>query len=380
LSWGIYHAYFHPLSRYPGPKLWAAYRLPFAWNNIRGQLPFKVLEFHRKYGPVVRIAPGELAFTDPEAWNDIYGMQPGRVQNLKDPFAYTPQVPGFDSNIIHASDTKHARLRRIYGQAFTPKAVEEQAALLVKYADLLVTQLKQAVQKNPVQDMSAWNNFTAFDFMGDFAFGEAFHCLARGGKYHFFLETIFSGVVLGFQMQQIEWYGLLSLVKPLIPKSFMKPKEDMDRYTEELVNRRLERGYVPGKTDVFNYLLANKKEEDQLSPPELYENGITLVVAGSETVATLLTFVTYVLCKNLETLQKVQQEVRTTFNEDGEITQKSVNELSYMIAVLSESMRMYPPAPFGIPRLIASKGGQSVAGCWVPQNVRFVIPGHFHIC
>jgi hypothetical protein len=32
--------------------------------------------------------------------------------------------------------------------------VEEQAAMLVKYADLLVIQLKAAVQKNPVQDMS----------------------------------------------------------------------------------------------------------------------------------------------------------------------------------------------------------------------------------
>jgi len=307
-------------------------------------------------------------------------MQPGRVQNPKDPFAYTPQVPGFDSNIIHAPDTKHARLRRIYGQAFTPKAVEEQAAMLVKYADLLVTQLKAAVQKNPVQDMSAWYNCTTFDFMGDFAFGEAFHCLDRGGKYHFFLETIFGGVVLGLQMQQIERYGLLTLLKPLIPKSFMKPKEDMDRYTEELVDRRVKRGYVPGKTDVFNYLLSNKKEEDQLGPPELYENGITLVVAGSETTATLLTGSTYFLCKNPEKLKKAQQEVRTTFKEDGEITQKSVNELSYMLAVLSESMRVYPPTSFGLPRLIASNSGQSVAGFWVPQNVCVIIPGHFHIC
>jgi hypothetical protein len=210
---------------------------------------------------VVRIAPDELAFTNPEAWNDIYGMQPGRVQNPKDPFAYTPQVPGFDSNIIHASDTKQARLRRIYGQVFTLKAVEEQVSLLVKYADLLVTQLKAAVQKKPVQDLSVWYNCTTFDFMGDFAFGEAFHCLNRGCKYHFFLEALFGGVLLGFQMQQIEWYGLLSLVKPPIPKSFMKLKEDMDRYTEELVDRRVKRGYVSGKTDVFNYLLSKQRRK-----------------------------------------------------------------------------------------------------------------------
>ena len=321
---------------------------------------------------MVRIAPNELSFTNPQAWNDIYGMQNGRVQNRKCVDAYTPLQPGFEKGIIHADDTTHARLRRIYGPAFTPKALEEQTDMLLKYADLLITQLKMAVQKQPAQDMSAWYNFTTFDLTGDFAFGEAFHCLDRGGEYHFFIKTVFEGVTLGLQMQQLEHYGFLSLLKPFIPKSFMKPKEDMDQYTKELVDRRLDRGYETGKMDVFNYLLLNKNEEDQLTPPELYENGITLVVAGSETTATVLTGTTYFLCKNPDKLRKVQQEVRTMFKEDREITPKSINELSYMIAVLSESMRIYPPTSFGIPRLIASKGGQSIAGCWVPENVRLI--------
>ena len=63
---------------------------------------------------------------------------------------------GSDKNIILADDASHARLRRIYGPAFTPKAVEEQAGMLLKYADLLVTSLKKVIVKNAVQDMSAW--------------------------------------------------------------------------------------------------------------------------------------------------------------------------------------------------------------------------------
>lgn len=83
-------------------------------------------------------------------------MQGQQVQNQKGLYAYTPRQPGFESNIVYADDAKHARLRRIYGLAFTPKAIEQQAAMLMKYAYLLVMQLKVAVQKNPVQDMSAW--------------------------------------------------------------------------------------------------------------------------------------------------------------------------------------------------------------------------------
>jgi cytochrome P450 len=298
-------------------------------------------------------------------------MQDGRIQNRKDPYTYPPLPPGSEIGIIQANDVLHARLRRIYGPAFTSKAVAEQASILTKYADLLVLQLKAALLKNPVQDISAWLNFTTFDLTGDFAFGEAFHCLDRGGEYHFFVKTVFDGVILGLQMMQLEHYKLLSLFGPFIPKSAMKPKEDMDRYSQELVDRRIERGILHEKNDVFNYLLQNKNEEDQLSRGELYENGITLVVAGSETTATLLTGVTYFLCKNPDKLQKVQEEVRTAFKEDSDITQQSTNQLTYMIAVLSESMRVFPPVGFGIPRLISNQGGQSVAGCWVPAEVGY---------
>jgi cytochrome P450 len=156
-------------------------------------------------------------------------MQSGRVQNLRRSDAYTPWKEGFGSGITHTSDALHARLRRIYGPAFTPKAVEEQGPMLMKYAKLLITQLKAVVQRIPAQDMSAWYKFMTFNLTADFAIGEAFHCLDRG-EYHLFVKTVFDGVSLGLQLQQLENYGFLALLKPLIPKSFMKPKEDMDGY------------------------------------------------------------------------------------------------------------------------------------------------------
>lgn len=67
----LYYLFFHPLNRYPGPKLWAVSRAFHVWYNFTGRLPFKVLELHRKYGPVVRIAPDELSFTDAAAWDDV---------------------------------------------------------------------------------------------------------------------------------------------------------------------------------------------------------------------------------------------------------------------------------------------------------------------
>lgn len=143
----------------------------------------------------------------------------------------------------------------------------------------------------------------------------------------------------------------------------------MDDYTAALVDKRREKGFVKGKTDVFNYLLQNKNESDQLTRDELVQNGTVLVVAGSETTATLLAGVTYHLCKNPTVYAKVKQEVRSKFTNDDEITLKAVNDLTYMRAVLSEALRIFPPTGFGFPRIVGSEPGQMIAENFVPKGV-----------
>ncbi len=99
-----------------------------------------------------------------------------------------------------------------------------------------------------------------------------------------------------------------------------------------------------------------------------------LTVAGSETTATLLTGATYLLCKNPEKLAKLQQEVRAKFKHPSEITLMSVNNLEYMLAVINESLRCYPPVPAGNVRVVPGNGGAHIAGHFVPSGVSFARP------
>jgi cytochrome P450 len=77
--------------------------------------------------------------------------------------AYTPPQPGFEDGIIHANDQMHAKLRRMYGVAFTPKAIEANSELLLHYGNLFIAQIKKAAGVNPVQDISQWLNSVTFD-------------------------------------------------------------------------------------------------------------------------------------------------------------------------------------------------------------------------
>lgn len=93
-----------------------------------------------------------------------------------------------------------------------------------------------------------------------------------------------------------------------------------------------------------------------------------LIIAGSETTATLLSGVTFLLLNNPDALERLTREVRSTFKEESEITINSAGQLEYMLACLDEALRCYPPVPIGNPRVIP-KGGRVLCGKYVPEDV-----------
>lgn len=101
---------------------------------------------------------------------------------------------------------------------------------------------------------------------------------------------------------------------------------------------------------------------------EMLNNASVLVLGGSDTTATTLSATTYLLLNHLAVYEKVKQEIRTTFTDTSEITLFSVSQLKYMLAVLDEAMRIYPPVPQPAIRTTPAGGG-TVCGKHVPEGV-----------
>lgn len=99
---------------------------------------------------------------------------------------------------------------------------------------------------------------------------------------------------------------------------------------------------------------------------KLQANSSLLIIAGSETTATLLSGMTYFIMTNPDVLKKLIAEVRNMFKSQDDINFISVNELTYLGACISESLRMYPPVGNGLPRIVPAGGatvcGQHIAG------------------
>lgn len=74
-------------------------------------------------------------------------------------------------------------------------------------------------------------------------------------------------------------------------------------------------------------------------------------------------------------MARLQEEVRSAFTRYEEIDSASAIPLKYLKAVAQEAMRIYPPLPFALPRVVPEPGCH-VDGQFLPGGVRisFIFP------
>jgi cytochrome P450 len=176
----FYNIYLHPLSSYPGPKLWTCNNLVFAYHNIKGDIHLHVASMHAEYGHIVRVNANALSYTSAEAWNDIYTLTRNKTELQRNPIFSLPK--GAAGIFQCPSHEDHTRMRKVLRPAFSEKAMRDQGPTIVSYIDLLMTRLKERAGNGSV-DMANWYTFTTFDVMGALTFGEDFDCL-KESKYH----------------------------------------------------------------------------------------------------------------------------------------------------------------------------------------------------
>lgn len=97
-------------------------------------------------------------------------------------------------------------------------------------------------------------------------------------------------------------------------------------------------------------------------------NHPSLIIAGSETSATVLSGCIYYLCRHPTIMDRLVKEIRGTFTADSDINFSKTPTLSYLAAVIEETLRMYPPVVTGLAR-VPPADGETVDGHFVPEGV-----------
>lgn len=160
----IYNVYFHPLASFPGPLLWRGSNIPKIISQVQGTVHYRMLEFHQRYGPVVRLAPNELTYTTASAIKEIYGNRGGK-KLMPPQFSlgtHEKTMFGATSFIWLESHQEHHRHRKILAQGFSDASLKAQEPVVLGYAKLLMQRLRERAARGEVVDMWAWFNYYTF--------------------------------------------------------------------------------------------------------------------------------------------------------------------------------------------------------------------------
>ena len=125
---------------------------------------------------------------------------------------------------------------------------------------------------------------------------------------------------------------------------FKRARERLDRVVHRMVAERRASGKDRG--DLLSMLLASRDAEDSdsaLTDEQVRDEVMTIFLAGYETVANALTWTWFLLAQNPETEAKLHEELDRVLGSRLP-TLADLPELRYAEMVLSESMRLYPPA------------------------------------
>ena len=358
----------------------------------------------------MRVAPGELSYTSETAWTGIYGhrvsggVEKGSkgVEMPKDPI-FRLHTPTGAQNILVADRDTHGRQRRLLSHAFSEAALREQEPILQMYAGKMLEALEgrfcspepalafgktapgsgyasasasasapdsaSAGASAPPVDIVSWLTFASFDLIGHMCFGENFGCLDSGVHAPFVRAISAMASELTFN-QMCRYWGVMGLRSLFTPKKALGQRQKHIGTAMRTVAKRVERGGSSEQHRDFLHYVLRANDEKGMSPQEIHVNAFSLSIAGSESTATALSGAVFLVLKHPSVYERAVREVHAAHQSVEDVTLASTLKLAYLDAVITETLRLYPPVAITMPRRVpvSAAAGETVAGAFVPAG------------
>jgi len=367
----IYRIFFHPLSKFPGPtlaKVTPWYR--FYHNYIRGgRLTEETEKLHKKYGPVVRISPNELAFSTLEAYNAIYATRPhlNKDINFYRVFASTNGIFG------RIDQPSHKVRREKLNPWFSSRAIADKVekTILPETVEVFLARIAEfAKSKDDSLHLDRLYKCFTIDVISSYTFGKSYDSLKLEDYNPMEVQAILSSLQ---QMHFTEFFHFITVILfklPLWASELLGGKvgQMIAIITRCFVNIQ-EFKAIPEKEQFDGPLktLLTPSEGYPQPDPDFFLAELTfeLIGAGMEETANAMFWATFYISKNPDAEAKLLEELKQAIPDDSAIVTKGIESLPYLHAIWKESLRTSYGVPGRLPR-IAPPGGVTIDGVSVP--------------
>ncbi len=333
----------------PGPR-----GIPFLGNALqvnRARIHQSVERWAREFGPLFQMKLGPrrlLVVADPELLAAVMKDRPDGFR--RSPLAsIIGREMGLPQGVFNAEGENWRRQRRMVMASFAPGQVRAYFPSLVKVTLRLRERWRMAARSHSPIDLQADLMRFTVDAIAGLAFGKDVNTLQAGEdviQRHLdrILPSIFSRA-----LSLVPYWRWFKLKKDRqLDKSVVVINAMLKDYVAQARSRLQndpEAQAKPGNL-LEAMIVAADQPGSELGDNELTGNVLTMLLAGEDTTANTLAWMTSLLMQNPVALQRAQQEVRAQAPDPAQFTMELIDSLVYLDACCTETMRLKPVAPF----------------------------------
>ncbi|TKY49241.1 Geraniol 8-hydroxylase [Spatholobus suberectus] len=171
----------------------------------------------------------------------------------------------------------------------------------------------------------------------------------------------------------VDFFPLLKLVDPQgIRKRSSTYISKLFVIFDHLIDKRLEFGGDVTNNDMLDTLLNISQEDGQkMDNKKIKHLFLDLIVAGTDSTSYAIKWAMTELINNPDAMSKAKRELEQTIGIGNPVEESDITKLTYLHAIVKETLRMHPSAPLLLPR--KAKIDVEINGYTIPQGAQILI-------
>ncbi|KAK0667937.1 cytochrome P450 [Cercophora samala] len=339
-------------------------------SGLRAQVLHRL---HQKHGPVIRIGPKELSFSDPGAITTIYG--PGTTC-VKSP-AYNNF--GRQGMFQMQNPDQHRHRQRRVSHIFGTTSTSQVEPLVQRVVNNLVSTMQSKIEldkeKHAVVDMLHWCRMMALDVSGEVLMGKSFGTLETGdtkekrdgARYVRHLDATYTLVGLqSFCPPIARLMGLLPVERlQVLARSWDVVYQYGEEALREYVKQHgrtggevLDTAGMKRRKTLLSKLVQGNEElgTEPLADDEISVEISNITFAATDTTGTTAAYALYRLACNKAWQDRLREELRQCRIREGkpsdeDLSFATLQSLPLLHGVVMETLRLDSSVPSSLPRM-----------------------------